>query len=213
MSFTRGLQKLLPQPLITEISLKFTHLKFDSSLPGANELSGIPLYRLQKSHQKHATDSFSYPSLYKLWLFNHSCETTFHLRPLWQVPLYRQSISCLMMLTHWGWVTHICVSKLNIIGSDNALSPGRRQAIIWTNAGILLTGPLRTNLSEILIGIQTFSLRKMHFKMSSGKWHPFGLSLNAGGQGSSKYIELTGLVCHWKESMSISPWQPLLGLL
>ena len=34
------------------------------------------------------------------------------------------------MLTHWGWVTHICVGKLTIIGSDNGLSPGRRQAII-----------------------------------------------------------------------------------
>ena len=44
-------------------------------------------------------------------------------------------------LTHWGWVMHICVSKLTIIGSDNGLSPGRRQAIIWTNAGILLIGP------------------------------------------------------------------------
>ena len=48
-------------------------------------------------------------------------------------------------LTHWGRVTHICVSKLTIIGSDNGLSPGRRQAIIWTNAGILLIGPLGTN--------------------------------------------------------------------
>ena len=33
-------------------------------------------------------------------------------------------------LTHWGRVTHICVSKLTIIGSDNGLSPDRRQAII-----------------------------------------------------------------------------------
>ena len=45
---------------------------------------------------------------------------------------------CIYGLTHWGRVTHICVSKLTIIGSDNGLSPGRRQAIIWTNAGILL---------------------------------------------------------------------------
>ena len=50
-------------------------------------------------------------------------------------------------LTHWGRVTHICVSKLTIIGSDNGLSPGRRQAIIWTNAGIMLIGSLGTNLS------------------------------------------------------------------
>ena len=54
-------------------------------------------------------------------------------------------------LTHWGRVTHICVSKLAIIGSDNGLSPERRQDIIWTNAGILLIGPLGTNFSEILL--------------------------------------------------------------
>ena len=45
-------------------------------------------------------------------------------------------------LTHWGRVTHICVSKIGNIGSDNGLSPGRRQAIIWCNAEILLIGPL-----------------------------------------------------------------------
>ena len=44
-------------------------------------------------------------------------------------------------LTHWGRVTHICVFNLTTINSDNGLSPGRRQAIIWTNAGILLIGP------------------------------------------------------------------------
>ena len=44
-------------------------------------------------------------------------------------------------LTHWGRVTHICVGELTIIVSDNGLSPGQRQAIIWTNAGILLIGP------------------------------------------------------------------------
>ena len=80
-------------------------------------------------------------------------------------------------LTHWGRVTHICVSKL-IIVSDNGLSPGRRQAIIWTNAGIMLIGPLGTNFSEILIEIYTFSLKKMHLKMSSGKWRPSCLGLN-----------------------------------
>ena len=60
-------------------------------------------------------------------------------------------------LTHWGRVTHLCVSKLTIIGSYNGLSPGRRQAIIQTNAGILLIEALGTNISEILIKICTFS--------------------------------------------------------
>ena len=83
-----------------------------------------------------------------------------------------------MSLTHWGRVTHICVGNLTIIGSDNGLSPGRRQAIIWNNAGLLLIEPLGTNFSEISIGVQTFSFKKMHLNMSSAKWRPFCLSLN-----------------------------------
>ena len=54
----------------------------------------------------------------------------------------------------------ICNSKLTIIGSDNGLSPGRRQAISWTNAGILLIRTLGTNFSEISTEIQKFSLKK-----------------------------------------------------
>ena len=68
-----------------------------------------------------------------------------------------------LQLTHWGRVTHTGVGNLTIIGSDNGLSPGGRQAIIWTKAGILLIGPLGTNSSEIFIGIQTF-LRKCIWK-------------------------------------------------
>ena len=60
-----------------------------------------------------------------------------------------------LLVTHWGWVTHICVDNQTIIGSDNGLLPDRRQAIIWTNAGILLIGPLGTNFNEILIKIYT----------------------------------------------------------
>ena len=72
-------------------------------------------------------------------------------------------------LTHWGLVTHKCISKLTIIGSDNGLSPSRHQAIVWTKAGLLLIWPLGTNFSEILFKIHIFSFRKMHLKMSSGK--------------------------------------------
>ena len=75
-------------------------------------------------------------------------------------------------------MTHICVGKLAFIGSDNGLSPDRRQAIIWTNAGILLIEPLETNFSEIFIEIHAFSFKKMHLKMSSAKWSPFCLGLN-----------------------------------
>ena len=84
-------------------------------------------------------------------------------------------------LTHWGLVI--------IIGSDNGLSHGRRQAIIWTNAGILLIGPLLTIFSEISIGIQTFSFKKMHLKMSSAKWPPSCLGLNVLRNGTGKKLD------------------------
>ena len=75
-------------------------------------------------------------------------------------------------------MTHICVGNLTIIGSDNGLLPGRCQAIIRTNAGILLIGPLGTNFSEIQIEVLTFSFKKMRLNMSSVTWRPFCLSLN-----------------------------------
>ena len=84
------------------------------------------------------------------------------------------------VLSHWGWVMRIyaSVNWLTIIGSDNGLLTSQCQAIIWTNAGILLIIPVRINFSEISIKISTFSFRKMHLKMLSGKWQPFCLGLN-----------------------------------
>ena len=92
-------------------------------------------------------------------------------------------------------MTHICFSKLTIIGSDNGLSPVRCQAIIWTNAGMLLIGPFGTNFSEIVIGIYTFSSQKMHLKMSSGKWRPFcpGLSELSVGTSASRMMTMYGV--------------------
>ena len=72
----------------------------------------------------------------------------------------------------------MCVGKLTIISSDNGLSPGRRQAIICTNAGILLIRPWGTNFSAICIGNKIFSFKKMHLKMSCVKWRPVYLGLN-----------------------------------
>ena len=53
------------------------------------------------------------------------------------------------------------------IGSDNGLSPGRRQAIIWTNADILSIRPQGTYFNEILFEIQIFSFKKMHLNTLS----------------------------------------------
>ena len=100
-------------------------------------------------------------------------------------------------LTHWGRVTHICVSKLTTIGSDNGLSPGRRQAIIWTNDGILLIRTLGTNFSEILGKIHSFSFKKMYLKMSA-KLRLFCLGPKFCNCGEYDYI-LAGLInAVWK---------------
>ena len=60
-------------------------------------------------------------------------------------------------LTHWSRVTYICVSKLMVIG--------RHQVIIWTNAGISLTGHSGINFSLISMEMHTFSFKKVHLKM------------------------------------------------
>ena len=91
---------------------------------------------------------------------------------------WRPSFLGLNVLTHWGQVMHICVSKLTIIASDSGLSPDQRQAIIWTSAGILLIGPLGRNFNAILIKVHIFSFRKIHFKMWSVRFRPFCLGLN-----------------------------------
>ena len=76
-----------------------------------------------------------------------------------------------------AWVTHICVSKLTSIGSDNCLSPHRHQAIILTYAAILSIRHQRTYFSVFVL-IQRFSFRKMHLKVSSAKWRLFCIGLN-----------------------------------
>ena len=67
-------------------------------------------------------------------------------------------------LTDGGQVTHICVGELAIIGSDNVLPTVRHQAIIWTNAGILLILLLDTNFNELLSKIHAFFIQENAFK-------------------------------------------------
>ena len=108
------------------------------------------------------TSSWSWDSFYLrffIWAHNPSFLINMHLA-----------------VSHWRRVTHICVSKITGIGLHNGLSPGRRQASIWTNTGILSIGPLGMNF--ILIEIRLFSFKKMHLKMSSAKWRLFRLGVN-----------------------------------
>ena len=73
----------------------------------------------------------------------------------------------------------MCVNKFPIIGLDDGLSPDWHQAISWTNAGIVLIGPLGTNLGEILVEIHIFSSNETYLKMPSAKCRSFCLGLNA----------------------------------
>ena len=107
-------------------------------------------------------------------------------------------------------VTHICVSDVTSIGSNNGLSPGRRQAIIRTNAGILLIRPLGTNFSEFFVEILIFSFKKMRLKVSSAKRRPFCLGLNELQirRSHDRLIFYMGIPIHGKGGLYIEtgPW-------
>ena len=62
---------------------------------------------------------------------------------------------------------HICVSKLNIIDSNNGLAPDRQQAIFRNQFWDISIWPLGTTFSEMSLEIHTFSFNKMDVKMSS----------------------------------------------
>ena len=96
---------------------------------------------------------------------------------LWKLIVFLSDLFNSLSIVGAEWCICASVRKKNIIGSDNGLSPDRCQAIISTNAGILLIGSIGTNFSEILIGIHIFLFKKMHLKMSPGKWRPFSLGL------------------------------------
>ena len=88
---------------------------------------------------KHIVSNFEQHLVYTIeTTLKNRCMSCIFLAVLYSVV----SRSC---LTHWGRVTHICVGKLIITGSDNGLSPDRRQAIIWTNARVLPIWPLGKN--------------------------------------------------------------------
>ena len=85
----------------------------------------------------------------------------------------------LWQLMSWRpWLSPTPTASVMATTKLTAKDPDRCQAIFWTNAEILLIEPMGTNFSEIWIGIQLFSLKKMHLKMSSAKWRPFCLCLN-----------------------------------
>ena len=89
-------------------------------------------------------------------------------------------------------ISECLFSKLTVTGSDNGMSSNRRQANIWTNAGILLIGPSVTNFREISIRILSFSFKKIQLKMSSAKMTTI---LSREGRGGG------GFFGHWLKSL------------
>ena len=116
--------------------------------------------------------------------------------------------------THRGRVTHICIGSLAIIGSDNGLSPGWHQAIIWINAGILLIQTLETNIREILIQIHKISFKKRHGFTSVQGWMAFLVQWSAslGVRRSGSLCENPQVQLHCKPnniSQPVQMWQCL----
>ena len=123
---------------------------------------------------------------------------------------------------HTGWCYHPMVSQWQ--SSVNSLRPSdaymRRQSshrwFRWwlvacsapghylNRCWNILIGHLGTNLSEIRIAIQTFSLTKIHLKMSSAKWLLFCLGLNVLIDITGTHWKTTGatitLGCHWNHT-------------
>ena len=93
-----------------------------------------------------------------------------------------------LLLTHWGRVTHIHVGNLAIFDTHNGLSPGRRQAIIRTIAGILLIGTLGTNVSDALIEIHIFSFKKLDLKIPSENGAHFFIGFNVLNDNSKRKV-------------------------
>ena len=125
-----------------------------------------PLLDRQLCHTEIETSMFS---LSKTWrkdsakqycIFGECKWVTILLVPL---PL---TWHCFHGLTHWGQLMHICISKLDIIGSDNGLFPIQCQAIIWSNIVFVLIGPLNQWNNEDIF-IKENALEKVIYKMAA----------------------------------------------
>ena len=120
------------------------------------------------------------------------------------------------ILIDWGRVTNICVGNLTSTGSDNCLSPGRRHATIWTDAGILLIGPSETDFNEILIKNHTFSFKKVYLKMSpDNKVHGANMGPIWGRQdpGGPQVGPMNFAILVVRKMAAILSWPPCVNIL
>ena len=81
-------------------------------------------------------------------------------------------------VTYWDRVTHICVGNLITIGSDNGLSPGRCQVIIWTNTGIHIVYWTTRNTPQWNVNRNSYIYIQGNTFVNVCKWRQFCLGLN-----------------------------------
>ena len=109
------------------------------------------------------------------------------------------ALSC-SLLTHWCWMTHICISKIIIIGSDNGLSPSHYLNQCWNIVNWNIGNKLQWNCNRN----QYIFIPEMHLKMSFVKWLPTYLSLNVlNGLGMGTNVLWTLEACR------IVPWSEI----
>ena len=106
-----------------------------------------------------------------------------------------------------GIVHHIRINILRptiqvIIGPDNGLSPGRRQAIIWTNAELLSNGSLWNKVQWNFKQNSNFFIGDMHCKMSSANGSHLVSASMPLAHGTPAALEARRGVCLWHEASS-----------
>ena len=121
-----------------ETCLKMTHYKWHLHLPGVNELTYLSwLPSAWYMGGLNLAERTSKKGLEQGKNSSHGIHTSISVIYenggfTWKkiMMLDKFYLQVLNLLTLWGRVTHICVGKLSIIGSDNGLSPGQCQAMV-----------------------------------------------------------------------------------
>ena len=78
-------------------------------------------------------------------------------------------------LAEAGWSVYVTVI-LATFGLDHGFAPDRAHAVVRSNAGLLLIGPLEINSGEIIIKIRQFHTSNV-IEKASVKWQSFYLGL------------------------------------
>ena len=91
------------------------------------------------------------------------------------VHMYHETV--IILMSHSGRLTHICVSKLTLIGSDKAWHLVGTKPLSELMLGYCWLDPQEQNSAKFNQNSYII-IKKIHLKMSSWYWWPFCLGLN-----------------------------------